>query len=415
MNTHTPKDTQNKRQKAPSFPLFYFFLCILLYLIALPFLLVSAFRAKHRDSIPARFSPLPKGLRFQPQIWFHACSFGEVKSLEPLLNALDSKPYTILITTITHTGFREAQRLCAKRQDSQIMVRYLPFEIFLPLWSRSLAHLQCLVVTEAEMWKMLFYLAKSHHARTMLINARISERSLKSYQYFAWFYQGIFSLIDEVLAQSHIDKERLENLGARHIEVFGNLKTLNSPTLTATHIKPPLPIFCAASTHKGEEKLILESFHSIYKDTPHAPLLLIAPRHPERFKEVYEMAKTYFDTALFSHSKLKGQARVIIIDTLGELNNLYAISDVVILGGSFVDHVGGHNPLEPAFFHTKLISGEHIFNQYALFEEVQNYVLIPPQSLQDTLLRWQELPQSAIKSDSSHKLALLLQKIEYAS
>ena len=410
----------------PSFPFIYFLSCLLLYLIALPLLCITAFRAKHRDSIPARFSPFQalKKLEKSPNLWFHACSYGEIKSLEPLLKALDSKPYTILITTITHTGFNEAKRLYANRQDSSlcVMVRYLPFEIFLPFWAKNLHEIQTLIVTEAELWKMLFYVAKSHNAHTLLINARISQRSLASYQRFKGFYQSIFAFVDEVLAQSSVDKERLESLGAKNVSSFGNLKMLNTPTLSATYTKPNRPIFCAASTHKGEEKLILESFQALcantqsQENTPQeTPLLLIAPRHPERFKEVYELTQSFFQTTLFSQHKLESNAQAIVIDTLGELNNLYAISDVVILCGSFMPNIGGHNPLEPAFFHTKLISGEHIFNQYALFESVENYVLIPPQSLQDTLSRWQELPKSSIKLDLAHKLTTLIQKIENAN
>lgn len=422
MGQNAVKDTK------PNFPFIYFLFCLLLYIVALPLLCITALRAKHRDSIPARFSPFLalKKLEKAPDFWFHACSYGEIKSLEPIFKALDSKPCTILITTITHTGFNEAKRLYANRQDSKlcVMVHYLPFEIFLPFWAKSCKNLQCLVVTEAELWKMLFYIAKSRNARTLLINARISQRSLTSYQRFGRFYQGIFAFVDEVLAQSSVDKERLESLGAKNVSIFGNLKTLNTPTLSATYTKPSRPIFCAASTHRGEEKLVLETFQALCANLQSQnntlkehPLLLIAPRHPERFKEVYELTQSFFQTSLFSQHKLEVQSEIqaIVIDTLGELNNLYAISDVVILCGSFMPNIGGHNPLEPAFFHTKLISGEHIFNQYALFEEVQNYVLIPPQSLQDTLSRWQELPQSSIKLDSNHKLTLLIQKIDNAN
>lgn len=408
-----------ERETKISFPFIYYCLCVLLYLIAFPLLIASSFRSKHKDSIPARFSPLHiKTLECEPQYWFHACSFGEVKSLEPIINALKSKDSCILITTITHTGFKEAKQLYENTEQgrARILVRYLPFEIFLPLWSKSCKHLQSLIVTEAEMWKMLFFLAKSHNAHTMLINARISTRSQKNYEYFAWFYRGIFTLIDEILAQSQFDKERLEQLGGKNIEVFGNLKTLNPPSLSLHYAKLSLPVFTAASTHKGEEKLILQAFKE-YKEKDSTPLLLLAPRHPERFKEVYELSLEIFPrTALFSQGSLEScvQSDVIVIDTLGELNNLYAISDLVILGGSFIQNVGGHNPFEPAFFGTKLISGEHIFNQYALFEEVENYVLIPPQSLSDTLMRWKELPSSSIKADSKHKLDALLQKIQNA-
>ncbi|MCX2716224.1 lipid IV(A) 3-deoxy-D-manno-octulosonic acid transferase [Helicobacter sp. MIT 21-1697] len=412
------KDISDK-DKSPHFPFIYYCLCVMLYLIALPILIINIFRTKHRQSIPARF--FYSSLNCEPQYWFHACSFGEIKSLEPLINASKAMPCTILITTITHTGFKEAKRLYQTHStdslgtQARIVVRYLPFEIFLPLWSKSCRQLKTLVVTEAEMWQMLFYLAKSHNAHTLLINARISSRSHKNYQRFAWFYQGIFALIDEVLAQSQIDKERLEHLGAHNVEVFGNLKTLNTPSLSTHYAKPSSVVFIGASTHRGEEKLILEAFKALkdaQKSSTNSMLLLLAPRHPERFKEVYELSlRTFAHTALFSQTHLDtNNADVIIIDTLGELNNLYAISDVVILGGGFAK-IGGHNPLEPAFFHTKLISGEHIFNQYALFEEIEHYVLIPPQSLKDTLLRWESLPKSAIKTNSQDKLTTLVQKI----
>lgn len=409
----------NRKDISPRFPIVYYVLCILLYVVALPFLIASSFRSKHRDSIPARFFPFTiKSLEHEPHYWFHACSFGEVRSLEPLLNALKDSPINILITTITHTGFVEAKNLYEYKSDckANIFVKYLPFEIFLPLWRRKCANLKTLIVTEAEMWKMLFFVAKSCNARTLLINARISAHSKKNYEYFAWFYRGIFILIDEVLAQSRIDKERLENLGATNVEVFGNLKTLNTPKVNTAYTKPSSPIFTAASTHRGEEKLILEAFKE-YKQKHSSTILLLAPRHPERFDEVYELSLSLFPrTELFSKANLESWIHydVICVDVLGELNNLYAISDVVILGGSFVKNVGGHNPLEPAFFGTKLISGEHIFNQHVLFEEVENYLLIPSQSLVYTLDRWESLPKGAIKTRSEDKINILLQKIHNA-
>lgn len=420
--------SHKKHISAPTFPFFYFLSCLLLYVLALPLLFASSLRPKHKYSLPARFFPPQclKGLDCEPHLWFHACSFGEIRSLEPIIKALDSINHTesteskrtILITTITHTGFEEATKLY-QSPDSKIRVcvRYLPFEIFLPLWIKSCRHLQALIVTEAEMWKMLFYVGKVCKARTFLINARISNRSLKSYQRFKGLYASIFALIDEVLAQSQMDKERLEDLGAKHISVFGNLKTLNTPVLSAHYTKPKRIVFTAASTHRGEEKLILQAFQSLYEryqNTESKPLLLLAPRHPERFQEVYEVAQSFYPrTTLFSQTNLEPAHEVILINALGELNNLYAISDVVMLGGSFVQNVGGHNPLEPAFFRTKLISGEHIFNQYALFEAVTNYVLIPPQSLKDTLLRWEQLPQSACNQASSDKLSTLIHKITH--
>ncbi|TLD80260.1 3-deoxy-D-manno-octulosonic acid transferase [Helicobacter sp. MIT 05-5293] len=407
------------------FPYGYYLLCVFVYLIALPFLVISSFRQKHRYSLPARFFTRDLNLTYKPHYWFHACSFGEVKSLEPIISALKKTHTTILITTITQTGYEEAKRLYEtsdskdlghQEEKGQVMVKYLPFELFLPVWNRYLDELKCLIVTEAEIWKMLFFVAKAHNAHTMLINARISERSLKNYLRLKWFYRGVFKTIDSVLAQSQLDKSRLEMVGAHNVEVFGNLKVLNAPKLGKSYVKPPAFVVMGASTHKGEEKLILQAFMSLKKTTPDA-ILLIAPRHPERFSDVYQsLLQSSLRVARFSQKGLEAieSAEVILVDVLGELVNLYAISDVVILGGAFAK-VGGHNPLEPAFFHTKLISGEYIFNQRALFECVKNAYIIPPEKLEETLLNHKNLSQSSVECASDDKLHQLLEKITHAN
>lgn len=405
------------------FPYGYYLLCVLVYIIAFPFLVISSFRQKHRHSIPARFFARDLNLPCKPHYWLHACSFGEVKSLEPIISALKKTHTTILITTITQTGYKEAKRLYETssnntNQEGKVIVKYLPFELFLPLWNRYLDEIKCLVVTEAEIWKMLFFVAKARNAHTMLINARISERSLKNYLRLKWFYQSVFKTIDHVLAQSYLDKSRLEMIGARNVEVFGNLKVLNSPKVSKSYAKPPAFVVMGASTHRGEEKLILQAFMSLKKIMPDA-LLLIAPRHPERFSDVYQfLSQGSLRIAKFSQKGLEAVesegAEVILIDVLGELVNLYAISDVVILGGAFAK-VGGHNPLEPAFFHTKLISGEYIFNQHALFECVKNAYIIPPENLKETLLNHKNLSQSSIEYASDDKLRQLFEKITYAN
>lgn len=386
---------------------------MVLYILTLPFLLTVLFRSKYKDSIPARFFMRDFQLPFFPHYWFHACSFGEIRSLEPLIAKLGQKSCKILITTITHTGFMEAKHLFETRAlQAQIVVKYLPFECFLPLWSKHLKELKTLVVTEAEMWKMLFYVAKANGAHTLLINARISKRSIARYRRFAWFYRDIFKCVDSVLSQSRIDKERLESIGARAVEVFGNLKVLNTPKVSKAYAKPDKLVVIGASTHKGEEKLILESFLRLKERTPDSILFLV-PRHPERFDEVHSLTlKSGLQSKRFSHTTFEQaiQADVVVVDALGELLNLYAIGDVVILGGSFVK-AGGHNPLEPAFFGVKLVSGEHIFNQYALFELVKNYILIPPQALPHTLLGLDSLKASSIESNQEDRLEELLQRI----
>ncbi|MCI6218165.1 MAG: lipid IV(A) 3-deoxy-D-manno-octulosonic acid transferase [Helicobacter sp.] len=389
------------------FPFFYFLSCIVVYAICLPLLLLSLIRSKHKDSIPRRFFGVSLRLNFEPEFWFHACSFGEVRSLQPLINAiLVKKPHTkILITTITHTGFHEATRLFGNSHTTNVCVKFLPFEIFLPLWAKNLTSLQSLVVTEAELWIMLFFIAKKSRAKTFLINARISDKSYGNYKYLKGFYKEIFKNIDIVLAQSTKDKKRLEELGAHSVAVFGNIKILNIPKVSTIYNKPDSLVILAASTHMGEEELIISAFVKFHKSNQDS-ILLLAPRHPERFTEVCQiLQKAKLDFKRFSdlvaQSNLDGNIAfnypVIVVDKLGELINMYNISDVVILGGSFVPKVGGHNPLEPAYFGVKLISGKYIYNQQALFSYVRNVTLIESKELATTLFSLDSLGNSEVE------------------
>ena len=250
-------------------------------------------------------------------------------------------------------------------------VRYLPFESLLPWWVRSQ---KLLVVSEAELWYMLFFMAKRKGARTLLINARISDNSYASYQKFSWFYHRIFNQIDKVFAQSEKDKLRLLELGAKEVVVTGNIKAYMDIHPTKEIAKPKKHIITLASTHTDEEALLLNHIDH------HDSILIVVPRHPERFDEVGELLASYAekkDLSFHRYSQSESlDSDIIMIDAMGELINIYAISDLVFLGGSFVQGVGGHNPLEPATFGCKVISGKHIFNQLPLFELVENINVI---------------------------------------
>ncbi len=381
--------------KMPNF--FYLILCWLVYLISLPILLLIPFRQKHKTSIPARFfTPLALFSKhrfcadFKPTLWFHACSFGEVKSLEPVLKNISNE--CILISVITQTGFILAKRTYANNKN--IRIHYLPFEIFLPLYKKCFSALKTLVVVEAELWFEIFYIAKKVGAKTILLNARISSKSYPKYKKFGFFYRTIFGRIDMVFAQTQADKEHLVTLGAQNVQVFGNLKTLSIPTITTSYPKPKKLTIIGASTHNTEEELILKAFLELKKTQD--CILFLAPRHPERFKIVVDSlknAKINFDSLT---NGFRDDVDVLLIDKLMELNNFYAISDITILGGSFIK-AGGHNPLEPVFFKNKLISGEHIFNQTALFESIIGYVLSTKENLATILLNHASIPQATIK------------------
>jgi len=347
-----------------------------------------AFKQKYKESIPARFFLL-NNARFSKTeaIWFHVCSLGEARALKPLLDVLHDKE--ICITTITQTGQAEARKYDAE-------VRYLPYEMFLPFWVRPQ---EFLVVLEAEFWYLLFAVATKRGAKLILLNARISDKSVKRYLQFAWFYKKLLANVDTLYVQSEVDKNRFIALGARNIEVIGNIKLAGEIKKSKEYKKPKVELIVAGSTHEGEEESILKAYIE-YRKSADAKLIVV-PRHPERFNAVYEMLKVYADKENLALSKFSEQADftadIILCDMMGELNNIYAISDIAILGGAFKEDVGGHNPLEPAFFNCKIITGKHFFHQKELFKYVHHVQYVEPSEIHRALREAKELPPSMVE------------------
>ena len=366
------------------YSLFSFFI----YLVALPFLILFSFKSKYRHSIPARFF-LWKNKALKPDgIWFHSCSFGEAKAIHPIVEMLPQEH--LRMSTTTQTGFEEISNYT---QES----RYLPFEPLLFWWIKPQ---KVLVVMEAEFWYLLFALARGRGAKTLLINARMSDQSFHKYQRMGWLYRQIFGQIDEVYAQTAKDKERLESLGATNVRVIGNIKLSKLPKPSKELVKPRDILVCAASTHEGEERSILDAFVDFKKQEPSARLVM-APRHPERFEKVGKMIlklakKKKFSTQRYSQNTSM-EADIIFLDVLGELVNVYAISDIVILGGAFVP-VGGHNAAEAAQFGCKIISGKQYFNQKDIFEAIEGIAIVEAYNLSRRLLQHALLKPTKIKS-----------------
>jgi len=370
------------------FTLLYFILSVVLYLLALPLLVYLSFKQKYRESIPSRFF-LFNNPRFKNGngVWFHVCSLGEARALKPLLELL--KDQKIKITTITHTGHAEA-----KRYDAE--VRYLPYEMFIPFWAKKQ---KILIVLEAEFWFMLFSVLRAKGTRVILLNARISEKSAKKYLQFAWFYKKLLSNVEMIYAQSEADKNRFLALGAKNIEVIGNIKLAGKIAKTKEYKKPEVELIVAGSTHDGEEESVLKSFVEYRKQSD--AKLAVVPRHPERFEAVYELMKKYADKNSLTLSRFSQDREfktdLILIDAMGELNNIYAISDIAILGGAFRDDVGGHNPLEPAYFGCKIITGKHFFHQKELFKYVHHVQYVESDEIHKALMKCRELPPSMVE------------------
>ena len=373
----------------------------MLFFIALPLLVYLAFKQKYKESIPARFF-LFKNPSFNTtnSIWFHVCSLGEARALKPILEMIDADK--VLITTITQTGQKEASRYKAE-------VRYLPYEMFLPFWIKKQ---KLLIVLEAEFWYLLFAVASARGAKVILLNARISDKSVKKYLQFAWFYKKLLANVEIIYVQSEVDKNRFIALGARNIEVIGNIKLAGEILKTQAYKKPEGELIVAGSTHDGEEESTLKSFIE-YRKSSNAKLVIV-PRHPERFEAVYELMKKYAqenDLTLSRFSQTKEfESDMVLCDMMGELNNIYAISDVAILGGAFRDDVGGHNPLEPAFFGCKIITGKHFFHQKELFKYVHHVQYVEADEIHKALRKTDELPPSMV--EETIDLSVIINKIK---
>ena len=280
--------------------------------------------------------------------------------------------------------------------------------MFLPFWVKRQ---KLLVVLEAEFWFMLFVSAFSKGTKIVLLNARISDKSVEKYLQFAWFYKKILCNVDVIYAQSEVDKNRFLALGARDIEVIGNIKLAGEIVKTKEYKKPTKECIVAGSTHDSEEESVLKAFIEYKKQSDSK--LIIVPRHPERFESVYKLMnefanKNSLTLSRFSQTK-NLDADMVLVDAMGELNNIYAISDIAILGGAFKDDVGGHNPLEPAFFGCKIITGKYFFHQKELFKYVHHVQYVQTDEIHKALMRSKELPPSMV--EESINLEPIIKKI----
>jgi len=366
----------------------YWILALLLYVVMLPRLLYRLFSHQNSRNISAKFF-LQNNPKFQKYgIWFHSCSLGETAGLKPIIDRLDG---TINMSVSTNTGYEKALTMT----DGD--VRYLPFEIFLPFW---IVKQKMLIVTESEYWYLLYLVARARGAKTLLINARISDKGYDRYKRYLWLYRRVFDQIDTIYAQSQKDRDRFETLGVRGVRVAANSKLSNIPKVTKQITKPNGRMIVAASTHIREEELVLSSW------SREQGRLVIVPRRPERFDEVDAIIRDYLgDKELDYHRYSQQQsldADIVLVDMMGELINIYAVSDVVVLGGGFfADGAGGHNPLEVAHFDNILICGQNIHGNEPLYESIESIYMVDRSALGRTLESLDGLKQSHIKESGS--------------
>jgi 3-deoxy-D-manno-octulosonic-acid transferase len=355
--------------------LIYRILLLLLTPIILLALLFRSFsNSQYRQRLSERFGFTSSAILLNKQntkgIVVHAASVGEVIAITPFVELLLQQypTYPITITTFTPTGSAQVK----KHFGSRVQHTFLPLDI-LPCTSLFLNRLQpqLMIFMETELWPNLISQCANKRIKLLLINGRLSANSMKSYQKISTLITPTLNHFDKILCQSHDNLDNFLQLGAEsdRCQVSGNLKfdiSLNATTedkqrTLAQFLPPHRPIWLVASTHQGDEEIALAAYNVIQEKFPQL-LLVLVPRHPERFSSVAKLCINQgYSLAKRSESEQVTNHNIWLLDTLGELMAAYALADIVTMGGSFSD-IGGHNPLEPALFKKPIIVGNDMKN-----------------------------------------------------
>ncbi|PSS57578.1 lipid IV(A) 3-deoxy-D-manno-octulosonic acid transferase [Pseudomonas sp. BBP2017] len=341
-------------------------------LVALRLFLRSRKAPAYAKRIGERFAMNLPAMR-QGGIWVHAVSVGESIAAAPMIRALlQAYPQLpITITCMTPTGSERVRAMFA--DEPRVQHCYLPYD--LP-WAagRFLDHVQpkLAVIMETELWPNHIHQCAKRGIAVALANARLSERSARGYARFAGLTRPMLAEMSLIAVQTEAEAERFRQLGARAecVQVTGSIKfdlrideqlLPRARALREQWQAGQRPVWIAASTHEGEDEVILAAHRQLLEHHADA-LLILVPRHPERFNAVFELCAAQFPTIRRSSAEpVAADTAVLLGDTMGELLFLYALADIVFVGGSLVPN-GGHNLLEPAALSLPVISGPHLFN-----------------------------------------------------
>jgi 3-deoxy-D-manno-octulosonic-acid transferase len=358
----------------------YSLLTLLVFVVVSPYFAYQAIRyKKYIGSLRQRLGFLPLSFNFdgEESIWIHAVSVGEALTARALASDLKARypRLRLFLSTTTIAG----QQVARQNLSNVDAVFYFPFDwAFIVRRTLKLVRPRLFVMMETEIWPNLLRECRKRGVKTVVINGRISSRSYPRYRLVRPFFRRVLADVDRFCMQSDESARRLVDLGAdpSRVTVTGSLKfdSLEIPA-TTSHAKPRervlrffrvavnRTVIVAGSTMRGEEEAVLRAFRRVKTALPSA-LAVIAPRHPERFAEVERLAREAgFVTTRRSELPIDAEPRadVVILDSIGELAQLYQLATAVFVGGSLADY-GGHNILEPAVFGKPIVFGPHMQN-----------------------------------------------------
>jgi len=311
-------------------------------------------------------------------IWFHTVSVGETLAAIPVIKSILAlnPDRDILVTTMTPTGSERVRALLGE----QVVHCYAPYD--LPHTTAKFINAvrpSKLFIMETELWPNMLHWARKTNASIVLMNARMSEKSAKGYRRFAQLTKAMLADIDIIAVQNKTDSDRFKSLGAsdQQLKITGNIKfdqpipdDLESRLNELKNNFQAPYIWLAASTHIGEDEILIAAHQRLVEEIPTA-LLIIVPRHPERFNEVYELCSSSGLSVARRSNNEPASGSLYLADTMGELLLFCALADAVFVGGSLVNH-GGHNCLEPAAFKKPIMSGVYDFNFAEINQQLES-------------------------------------------
>jgi len=385
--------------------------CVLLMLIPIIgiFSLLKVIRGKANLGSRSleRLGVLPK-IPNKGGLLVHCVSVGEVVTAAKLLKAIQQQQpeLAITITTTTTTGSEQVKLIFA----DQVQHFYLPYD--LPI---SMQHMlnkvrpSQVLVTEVELWPNMIHACWQRQIPVTIINARMTDKSVNSYQKISALFQPMLHKLHYVCAQGKRDYDNYAKLGLAvdKLNLSNNIKfdleltehdRQQTQQLKQTLNLPECPIFIAGSTHDPEEKLLLDAFKQLRKEFNDL-LLILVPRHPQRFDKVYDLCLEYklSSIRMSQQQSCQPDTQIILADTLGQLNHLYGLSDFAYVGGSIANR-GGHNPLEAAIHGLPVLMGPHTYNNPQICQLLAQadvlYQVENATEISQTVGQWLHSPQT---------------------